>query len=386
VKKSLTRRKFTGNPERKKSAEKLYHTVAVLGVGLIGGSLALAFKRSSLVGSVLGVSSARTIEKALEMGVIDCGFTREQASQALPQADLVILAGPVSVIIEQLAKIGPWLKEGVTLTDVGSTKRAVIEAAKEHLSKQVFFVGGHPMAGAESTGVGAADPFLFQNAMYILCPARSMDEPAAGRYCELVSALGARVLVMSPERHDSIAAAISHLPQMLAVTLMNLAAEANTSDANTLKLAAGGFRDLTRIASSPFAIWRDICATNSNEIARVIDEFIERLRLLRDQVGSEKLSEQFSRAADARALIHKDAKGFLSPLFEVVVTAPDEVGVIRRMAVGLADEGINIKDIEVLKVREGEGGTIMLGFASRQERQRAIKILAHLGFPARNRE
>jgi prephenate dehydrogenase len=386
VKKYSTRRMFTEKTDRKDSPGVLYRRAAIMGVGLIGGSLALAFRRSSLVGSVIGVSSARTIGKALEMGVIDEGFTREQAREALPEADLVILSSPVRVILEQLKSIGPWLKPGATVTDVGSTKRAVIEAAKTHLPEQINFVGGHPMTGAESTGVEAADPFLFQNAMYVICPARPKEEAAAGKYCELVSAIGARVLVMSPERHDSIAAAISHLPQMVAVTLMNQAAGANQADPNTLKLAAGGFRDLTRIASSPFEIWRDICVTNRDEITRVIDEFIEHLKLLRRRVGSEELSEDFTAAASSRALIHKDAKGFISPLFEVVVTAPDEVGVIRRIATGLAEDGINIKDIEVLKVREGEGGTIMLGFGTQEERKQAKTILTSLGFPVRYRD
>ncbi|MBN2289005.1 MAG: prephenate dehydrogenase/arogenate dehydrogenase family protein, partial [Candidatus Glassbacteria bacterium] len=299
----------TGNPERKDGEGLLYGTVAVLGVGLLGGSLALAFRRSALVGRIIGVSRPATIGKALEMGVIDEGFPREQTGRALAGADLVVLSSPVSVIVEQLKTVGQWLKEGATVTDVGSTKRTIVETANNCLPEQIKFVGGHPMAGSEVSGVEGADPFLFQNAMYVLCPARDIDKPAADKYCQLVSAVGARVLMMSPGRHDSIAAAISHLPQMLAVALMNQAAEANDSDPNTLKLAAGGFRDLTRIAASPFGMWRDICATNRDEITRVIDEFTGRLRLLRGLVGAEELGERFSAAAAARALIHKDAKG-----------------------------------------------------------------------------
>lgn len=358
-----------------------------MGVGLIGGSLALSFKRSHLVGTVLGVSSERTISRALDLGVIDEGFPREQAAEALGRADLVVLGAPVSVILEQLAVIGPQLKPGATVTDVGSTKRAIVQAARRHLPGTVNFVGGHPMAGAEATGVEAADPFLFQNAMYVLCPGTTpAQEQAALIYGELVSAIGARVLTMSPERHDSVAAAISHLPQMLAVTLMNLAAGYNQSDPNTLKLAAGGFRDLTRIASSDFSIWRDILETNRDEVTGAIDDFIEQLGLLRKLVGSQELGKRFEEAAAARALIHKDAKGFITPVFEIVVTAPDEMGVIRRIATGLADEGINIKDIEVLKVREGEGGTIMVGFTTESERERSISILEGLGFPSRSRD
>lgn len=379
---------FTVNPEKKSnepSAKSLYDTAAVLGVGLIGGSLALGFKRSGLVNRVLGVSRRETIDKALELGVIDEGFVRQEAPRALEQAELVILAGPVSVIIEQLGKIGPSLQHGATVTDVGSTKRAIVKASG-NLPSSVYFVGGHPMAGAETTGVESADPFLFQNAVYVICPAGERDREAAAKYSELVSALGARVLVISPANHDRIAATISHLPQIVAVGLINLAASFNKNDSNTLNLAAGGFRDLTRIASSPFEIWRDICKTNADEIKEQIDSFIKQLKSLGKLVGTGELGTSFERAAKSRALIQKDVKGFLSPVYQIVVTAPDEVGVIKRIAMGLADKSINIKDIEVLKVREGEGGTIMLGFASVADRARAIEILVELGFPTRIRD
>jgi len=379
---------FTVNPEKKSNepaAKSLYDTAAVLGVGLIGGSLALGFKRSGLVNRVLGVSRRETIDKALELGVIDEGFVRQEAPRALEQAELVILAGPVSVIIEQLGKIGPSLQHGATVTDVGSTKRAIVKASG-NLPSSVYFVGGHPMAGAETTGVESADPFLFQNAVYVICPAGERNREAARKYSELVSALGTRVLVMSPSNHDRIAATISHLPQIVAVGLINLAASFNKNDSNTLNLAAGGFRDLTRIASSPFEIWRDICKTNADEIKEQIDSFIKQLKSLGKLVGTGELGTSFERAAKSRALIQKDAKGFLSPVYQIVVTAPDEVGVIKRIAMGLADESINIKDIEVLKVREGEGGTIMLGFASVADRARAIKILVEMGFPTRIRD
>ncbi len=369
-----------------KSPAPLFGTLAVYGVGLIGGSLAAACKRGRLVERVLGISRASTIDKALELGVIDEGFVRERAAQALGRADLVVLGGPVRVILDQLSTIGPLLKAGAVVTDVGSTKRAVVKAALEHLPDSVHFVGGHPMAGAETTGVQGADPFLFQNAVYVICPPGEADRMHADRFSALAQALGARVLITSPENHDRIAATISHLPQLVAVAMMNLAAQFNDQDGDTLKLAAGGFRDITRIASSPFGIWSDILATNSDEIRQRIDSLIGSLESLRKLVGTGEMAAVFERAARSRALIHKDTKGFLSPLFEVIVTAPDEVGVIERLAAGLAGERINIKDIEVLKVRQGEGGTIKLGFATEPDRAGAVRILGSLGFPARSRD
>ncbi len=355
-------------------------------MGLIGGSLALAFRRSGLVGEILGVSSPATIARALELGVIDRGLPRGQEAEALAEAELVVLAGPVEVILRQLAELAPAFRPGATVTDVGSTKRAIVAAAAAHLPETVSFVGGHPMAGSEGRGVAEADQFLFENAVYVLCPARDRDRPAAERYGALAGALGARVIVMSPASHDRIAATISHLPQLVAVALMNLAADQHELDPNTLRLAAGGFRDLTRIASSPFEIWRDICATNRDEIQGLLELMIGRLLVLRELVGEEALGERFARAAASRALIQKNVKGFLHPVHQVVVTAPDEVGVILRLAAGLAGAEINIKDIEVLKVREGEGGTIMLGFDSTADRARALEVIRALGFTVRVRE
>ncbi len=360
--------------------------MAVFGVGLIGGSLAAACKRDRLVERVLGISRASTLQKALELGVIDQGFERQNAAEALAQADLVVLGGPVRVIIDQLGTIGPLLKPGAIVTDVGSTKRAVVQAALQGLPDSVHFVGGHPMAGAETTGVESADPFLFQNAVYVICPPHQEHCPHTAKFSALAQALGARVLITTPENHDRIAATISHLPQLVAVGMMNLAASCNEEDEDTLKLAAGGFRDITRIASSPFSMWSDILATNSDQIRERIDMMIGSLEAIKEEVDSAEMAGAFERAAHSRALIHKDVKGFLSPLFEVIVTAPDEVGVIERLAVGLAGERINIKDIEVLKVREGEGGTIKLGFATEEARTGAIRILNSLGFPTHARD
>lgn len=362
-----------------------FRKVAVLGVGLIGGSLALALKRAALASEIIGVSSRPTIEKALELGVIDRGYERAQTAEAVADCDLVLMCAPVNVVIRQLGEIANDLPDGCIVSDVGSTKRKIVEAAAADLPENIHFVGGHPMAGAETTGVESADPFIFQNAMYVLCPARKSGNGAAKRLADTFTAIGARVLLMDPDNHDRIAATISHLPQMLAVTLMNLAADHNEADANTLKLAAGGFRDLTRIASSPYEMWHDIIETNGDSISGLIDEFIEKLIDLRWSICGDSIEESFTRAAASRALIHKNAKGFLSPLYELVVTAPDEVGVIQKIANGLADEGINIKDIEVLKVREGEGGTIMLGLSTEEDRNKAKQILNSAGLPSRNR-
>ena len=197
--------------------------------------------------------------------------------------------------------------------------------------------------------------------------------------------IGAAPVVMPPADHDRAAAAISHLPQMLATALVGMVGHLDEADGRFLRLAAGGFRDLTRIASSPYDMWRDICSTNAPVIRDMIDRYVRSLLELRDRIGVEALGDDFAFANRVRGSIPKDSKGFLHVLHEILVVAEDRPGVIADIAGALAGEGINVNDIEVLKVREGEGGTLRLGFDTRQAARRAVEILSKKAYSVRLR-
>jgi prephenate dehydrogenase len=366
-----------------------FPAVAVVGLGLIGGSLALALRRAGYRGRVLGISRQETIEEALRQGAIDEGFGYGDLPRAAAKADLIVLSGPILSIVEHLRVLaGAPLRPGTVVSDVGSTKREILAAA-ERLPAGVHFVGGHPMAGSEKRGLGAADPFLFQNAYYVLT--RGPRAPAAEveRLGEFLGAMtGARMVALEAEDHDRIAAAISHLPQLLAVSLVNSLEELGPHRETGVRLAAGGFRDMTRIASSPFDVWRDIVETNRGPILEALTRFSASLGALRDllekgEAASKTLERDFGRAAATRAAIPRDTKGFLRPLSEVLVVVEDRPGMIAGIAGALAQRGINIQDIEVLKVREGEGGSLRLAFRSREVAQEALGVLAGAGFTAR---
>jgi prephenate dehydrogenase len=268
---------------------------------------------------------------------------------------------------------------------VGSTKEEICSAAK-HLLPDVYFIGGHPMAGSEKSGPAAADPYLFQNAMHVLTPAGGDPSPRdreLGGFFE--HWLGSRALFIDPVRHDRIVAAVSHVPHLLAVALVNSAQEVESAIPGTLGLAAGGFRDMTRIASASYDLWHDILTTNRQSIDPLIDRLISRLNDLKLRLHNGSLRELFESAQKTRTRIPDNAKGIMHRLSEVLVIAKDQPGIIALIAASLAEKKINISDIEVLKVREGEGGTIRLAFDSPAVAQEAVALLRQSGFTARER-
>ena len=359
--------------------------IAIVGVGLIGGSLGLALKKFGAAKRVVGISRPETIERATSLGVIDRGFAYEDMSDGLGEAKAVFLCTPILRIVELIPQVAQAVGEGTVVTDVGSTKSAIMRAASEAFGPGATFIGGHPMAGSEQRGVGAADPFLFQNVVYVLTPpAKAPGEPL-DVLVALIEKLGARVAVMQADVHDRVAAAISHLPQMMAISLVEMIGQLNQENPLFLQLAAGGFRDITRIASSPYGVWQDICATNQEQIIAMIDGYVAALQGLRRRIGDAALSEDFEFANATRGTIPKDSKGFLRPLYEVLVVAEDKPGVIAGISVPLAGAGLNIQDIEVLKVREGEGGTLRLAFSSEEAAKEATQILQQHGYDARMR-
>lgn len=357
--------------------------VAIVGTGVIGGSLAMALKRKIPDTRVLGVDEEPVVALAEDLGALDQGFTKEQMGACLQQADVVVLATPIAEIIRILPQVAAAVRPGTIVTDVGSSKRRIVERAQQLFGHRPCFVGGHPMAGSERQGLRAADALMFENAVWVLTPAPKTPARAVRTLGELLERVGAKVLIISPALHDRVAAAVSHLPQLLAVALMNMVARHQADTPHLLKLAAGGFRDMTRIASSSYRMWRDVLATNAEEIIAFVDEYIAELQRLRARLLAGDLAAEFDHAARSRLSIPRDTKGFFKPHFDLIVQVEDRPGVIAAMAGALAAERINIKDIEVLKVREGDAGSIRLAFASEACRQRAQLLIGALGYRVR---
>jgi len=358
---------------------------AIIGVGLIGGSLGMALLQGKIAQEVVGYDCERkALEKALEVGAISrMAISPREAVQG---AELVILAVPVGVLPSVAQEIAPHLPPQAIVTDTGSTKSKVVRELETIFPSTVTYIGGHPMTGSERAGISAADRYLLENAIYVLTPTSRTPEEPLTRLKNILSALGARVIYLSPEKHDWVVGMVSHLPHLLAVSLMHTVARYSEEYQELLMLAAGGFRDTTRIASGHPVMWRDIYLSNSQALLEILEAFEEEIRrlaaLIKDQNG-EGLLEALRDARRWRSQIPIHRKGLLPPLHEIVITVPDRPGVIGFVGQVLGQEGINISDIEILRVREGEGGSIRLGFIDSSLAEQALQVLKRHGIPAR---
>ncbi|PLY12110.1 MAG: prephenate dehydrogenase/arogenate dehydrogenase family protein [Desulfuromonas sp.] len=279
--------------------------LAVVGVGLIGGSLALALKEAGAVGHVVGVGRGLpNLEKALELGVVD-SFT-QNLSEGVADADVVFLATPVRTLPVVAAEAVKVMKPGAILTDGGSVKGTVSEEIDPLMPEGVHFVPGHPIAGTEQSGAEAAFPTLYRGKRCILTPTDATDADALATVSRMWQVAGSEVAVMDVEKHDRILAAISHLPHMVAYSLVNAVGAYDRYPENILDYSAGGFRDFTRIASSDPTMWRDIAQTNRAALVEMMDQFERFFAELKADVESgdgARLFEFFQRSKQSRDAI-----------------------------------------------------------------------------------
>jgi len=278
----------------------IFQRMAILGVGLIGGSLALAARSTGVCGEIVGWGrSEKTLRRALELGVIDRAET--ELVKAVSKADLVVAAVPPGSMLPLFQSLLGYLAPGAILTDVGSTKGSIEEDARAVFGNSLsFFVPGHPIAGTERSGVEAADVRLFQGRRVILTPLAETKTSATTKVRDLWVACGAEVIEMPVDYHDAVLAATSHLPHVLAFALVDTLARGGT---DVFKYAAGGFRDFTRIAGSDPVMWRDICVANRVHLLRALDQYrstLDQLAIAIDAQDGEYLHQVFLRARTAR--------------------------------------------------------------------------------------
>ena len=280
----------------------LIDKLAVIGVGLMGGSLALALKRRGEVREVVGIGRGiENLREAERLGIID-SYTLNM-KDGVRDADMVVVAIPVGSIVEVIAKSQRYMKDGAVITDVGSVKGDIVEGVRRILDGRLHFVGGHPIAGTEKSGAGAAFPELYEGSRCILTPTKDCDAGALEKVKRMWELTGAEVVIMDTESHDKILAAISHLPHMVAYALVNTVDGIEDFNENILKYSAGGFKDFTRIASSSPEMWKDICIMNRAAIVDMIDRYMSELSRIRDMIegsDSEGLLESFERSKKAR--------------------------------------------------------------------------------------
>lgn len=279
-----------------------FKKITIIGVGLIGGSLGLALKEKKANFKIVGIDKQEIIEKAIARGAIDEGTVN--LKEGIEEADIVIIATPVKTILNLLTQINPFLKKGCLVTDTGSTKQQIVQKANKVLSKDIFFIGGHPMAGSEEYGIDSANSHLFQDKTYILTPTKKSNLIAIEKISSLIKMIGGKRLILNSLEHDRIVGTVSHLPQIVAVSLVNMVSELvrKENNNNYFKAVGEGFKDITRIASSPYKIWEDICDTNQENILEMIREFRNYLGVIEDKLKNKpnSIKEEFQKASKLR--------------------------------------------------------------------------------------
>ena len=329
--------------------------VTVVGVGLIGGSLAAALRALPDAPRVTGVDpDEAALALALERGVVDDVASVEACAPALAESDLVVLATPVAAVSEWLARLGEIGYRGV-VTDVASTKAAVMGEAARLLTPGCTFIGGHPMAGSERSGVSAADADLFRGAYYVLTPADDTDADAYQCLHRLVMSIGARVISLDAVAHDEAVAAISHVPHVAASALTNLAAQRAQGGSDVLRLAAGGFKDMTRIAAGSPDLWTGICLDNREAVVRGLDELGSQLSQFATLVRAEDRAGVLAWLAGAAEVRRSLPAGWVPAserLRELTVAMTDRPGAVSAITQAAARASCNIEDIGIDHVTE----------------------------------
>ncbi|MEW6047792.1 MAG: prephenate dehydrogenase [Bacillota bacterium] len=358
--------------------------VTIVGCGVIGGSLGLALRSLGGPGRYQVVAfdrDASRARQAVELGAAD--RSAMSLEEAVAKADLVVLAVPAEAVVELARRASSAAPGGAVLTDVASVKGHIVEELDGRLPGGQAFVGGHPMAGSERAGLAGADPYLFQNAVYVLTPTASTPPAALDQVTRLVASIGAHPVHLSPSQHDAAVGVVSHLPHVVASCLVLAAGASEDEGIPAFELAATGFRDATRLALGHEEVWLPVLALNAPALSRAIAAFrrvldrVERALVSGDRLELESL---LVKARRTRAALRLPAKGYGAPTWDLVVRLPDRPGAIAAVSGALGDRGINIADIEILRVREGEAGTLRLGFNSEQTLRAALEVLRGRGF------
>lgn len=363
--------------------------VGFIGLGLIGGSLAKSIRRAFPEYTIYAYSPApRELKQAWEEGVINKAL--DQNDPAFSTCDLIFLCAPVRSNISYLPFLRKVMKPGCILTDVGSVKKIMVEAAqKEGLAQN--FIGGHPMAGSEKTGYENSRDYLLENAYFLLTPTEENKPEDVAFLKELVTSIHAIPLLLNPGTHDYVVAGVSHLPHIVASSLVNVVKELDTAnDSEYMKqVAAGGFRDITRIASSSPEMWENICLTNREDILKVLDSYIEYLKRARELVADSKgrkINDMFASSRDYRDSLNDSVKGSVPREYTLYADIYDEAGGIATITTLLAMNQLSIKNIGVIHNREFEEGVLRIEFYDPESRDKAQEVLQKRNYVIRKKK
>lgn len=359
----------------------MFHKVGIVGLGLIGGSIAKALKARCGISTIVACNRRDDVLKAAYAeGVID-GYTTE-INELFSNCDIIFICTPVDKIFEYAQKLLPYIDSNCILTDVGSTKSAIYERISS-LGKAVTYIGGHPMTGSERFRYSASKEHLFENAYYILTPGEYATPTQTENFAQLLRDIGAIPIIMPPKQHDFVVASISHVPHIVASALVNTVKELDTPEQYMHQLAAGGFKDITRIASSSPEMWESICIENQSEILTVLQALEDNIKKMKEHIASLNKEELFSYFDTARQ--YRDSFVNVTPSsyvkrYEITVDVLDRPGSIAIITVLFSSHNINIKNMSIINNREHETGVLYFAFDNENDRQTSIQLLRQMNY------
>ena len=354
--------------------------IGFIGLGLIGGSIAKSIRRIFPDSEILGFD---VDQNALTLAMTDKTLTKTVTSiEAMEDCDYIFLCAPVHYNIAYLPILKRIIKNDCILTDVGSVKSDIYAAIHEHRLDD-HFIGGHPMVGSERSGYEAANDRLIENAYYFVTPSATVLQDKTEDFRTFLEDLGAIPIIYSPERHDEITAYISHIPHVIASSLVNLVASKEDENGMLKQLAAGGFKDITRIASSNPVVWEHILLSNPNNVVKGLKTFVKELEDMINCIEQEDargIYSFFDRAKDYRNSVPEHATGVIRMNYDVYLDIPDEPGALATAVTHIADSGINLKNIGITHNREDNEGVLRLSFYDNDSAISAAKLLRTLGY------
>ena len=356
-------------------------TIGFIGLGLIGGSIARGIKRSRRDVRIMAYMRSRDkLEQAKRDGVVD--VILDGIGEEISWCDLVFLCTPVEYNASYLEQIRPLLKPGALVTDVGSTKTDIHETVKR-LGMEEVFVGGHPMAGSEKTGYENSTDHLLENAYYMITPTEKSTPEQIGRIRRVALSIGAIPMVTDYRQHDFSVAAVSHLPHLVASSLVNLVRDNDNEEELMRTIAAGGFKDITRIASSSPVMWEQICMTNTVNISRLLQDYIDALGVVQKELQEHDSASLYTFFDGARA--YRDSfidagSGPIKKDYSIRLDIPDEAGSIAAVSTLLALNNISIKNIGIVHNREAQEGVLRIEFYEEDSITKAIQLLNRRGY------
>jgi len=356
--------------------------VLVAGLGLIGGSIAKNLTLNNECFVIGFDQSEKTLAYAKEHQIVH--ETAHNFKEAAIRADYIILAAPISGTIELINELNniPFEKQ-VIVTDVASVKGSVMKAAQSLTNEYVTFVGGHPMAGSHKTGITAAKEHLFENAMYILTPMSAEGTDAVNQVKRILQPLKSNFVILQPEDHDEMTSVVSHFPHLIASSLVHQARRWSDEHSFLPELAAGGFRDITRIASSNPKMWQDIFYHNGQKMSTLLEEWIMEMLSLKnilEKNSTETMVTYLQQAKEYRDGLDSKKRGAIPSYFDLYVDIKDKPGALARVTHLLAEKDISIMNIRILEMREGIDGALRLTFSRKRSQEEAHELLMHHGY------